>query len=109
MRRRDLLGLLALLAPIAAQAVVSPAEQARIERLLRFVETQTEAKFVRNGTAYSGREAARFLRGKFEKMGEHVSTAQQFIAYLIRFADGRTVPVAQFLAAELARMDAATP
>ena len=121
MRRRDLPGLLALLAPIAAQAVVSPAEQARIERLLRFVETQTEAKFVRNGTAYSGRDAARFLRGKFEKMGEHVSTAQEFIdqiasksstsgqAYLIRFADGRTVLVAEFLAAELARMDATAP
>lgn len=122
MRRRDLLGLAVVVTlPLAARAGVTPAERARIDRLIRFVEGQTEAKFVRNGTAYSGRDAARFLRGKFDKMGEHVGTAQQFIdqiasksstsgqPYLIRFADGRTTPVARFLGAELARMDAAAP
>ena len=50
-------------------------------------------------------------------MGEHVTTAQQFIdqiaskssttgqAYLVRYDDGKTVPVARFLGDELARMD----
>jgi hypothetical protein len=121
MRRRLLLAASALFAPAWAMAAGSAAEQARIERLIRFVETHPEAKFVRNGTAYTGRDAAKFLRGKYQKMGEHVSTAQQFIEqiaaksstsgqqYLIRFADGRTVPSAQFLGAELARMDAAAP
>jgi hypothetical protein len=50
-------------------------------------------------------------------MGEHVTTARQFIdeiasrsstsgqPYLIRFADGRSVSAAQFLGDELQRMD----
>ena len=50
-------------------------------------------------------------------MGEHVTTAAQFIdqiaarsstsgqAYLLRYPDGRTVPAAQVLADELRRID----
>jgi hypothetical protein len=102
---------------LAAQAAPPPAEQARIERLIQFVETQKDIHFVRNGSAYSSKDAAKFLRRKFEKMGEHVGTAQQFIeqiasksstsgeAYRIRYADGREVPAAKFLGDELKRMD----
>lgn len=117
MRRRIVLvGLLAA-AFAAAQAAPSEAERARIERLIAYVGTGKDLKFVRNGSAYSPADAAKFLRGKFDKMGEHVSTAQQFIdeiasrsstsgqAYLIRFADGRSLPAAQFLGDELRRMD----
>jgi hypothetical protein len=101
----------------AANAAPTEAERARIERLIAFVAGQTGLKFVRNGSAYSPADAAKFLRGKFDKMGEHVNTAQQFIdeiasrssttgqAYQIRFADGRSVPAAQFLGDELKRMD----
>ncbi len=115
-RRALVLATLAL-AGSASWAAPSALEGARIERLLRYIETQPQAKFMRNGTAYSGQEAAQFLRAKFEKMGEHVGTAAQFIeqiasrsstsgeAYLIRFADGRTVPAAQFLGDELKRID----
>ena len=117
MRRRIVLvGLLAA-AFAVAQAAPSEAERARIERLIAYVGAQKDLKFVRNGSAYSPADAAKFLRGKFDKMGEHVSTAQQFIdeiasrssttgqAYLIRFADGRSLPAAQFLGDELRRMD----
>jgi hypothetical protein len=105
------------LAAAVAQAAPTEAERARIERLIAFVGRQTGLKFVRNGSAYSPADAARFLRGKFDKMGEHVNTAQQFIdeiasrssttgqAYQIRFADGRSVSAAQFLGDELQRMD----
>jgi hypothetical protein len=117
-RRRALLALV-LLAPLArlARAAPSAVEAARIDRLLDFVEAQRQAKFVRNGTAYSAAEAARFLRAKYAKMGEHVTTAAQFIdqiaarsstsgqPYLMRYADGRTVACAQVLAEELARID----
>jgi hypothetical protein len=101
----------------AANAAPTEAERARIERLIAFVARQTGLKFVRNGSAYSPADAAKFLRGKFDKMGEHVNAAQQFIdeiasrssttgqAYQIRFADGRSVPAAQFLGDELKRMD----
>lgn len=101
-----------------ALAVVPPAEQARIDRLIGFVGSQARTQFIRNGAAYSGKDAAKFLRGKLDKIGEHVGTAQQFIeqiasksstsgqAYLIRFADGRVVTAAEFLGDELRRMDA---
>jgi hypothetical protein len=116
MQRRTVL-LMGLLAAAAVSAAPSAAEKARIERLIAYVEAQTTIRFVRNGSAYSSKDAAKFLRGKYEKMGEHVTTAQQFIeqiaskssttgeAYLIRFADGRQVPAARFLGDELKRMD----
>jgi len=102
---------------LRAMAALSPAEAARIEHLIRYVEAQQQVKFVRNGTGYSCQEAALFLRGKLDKMGANVTTAAQFIdqiasrsstsgqAYLIRHADGKTVPAAQFLNEELKRMD----
>ena len=110
---------LATLALVGAPAWPTPSalEAARIERLIQYVEAQQQAKFIRNGTPYSCQEAAQFLRAKYDKMGEHVGTAAQFIdqiasrsstsaqAYLIRFADGHTVPAAQFLGDELKRID----
>ena len=98
-------------------AGVSAAEQARIDRLIEYVETRKAMTFVRNGKDYSCEEAAKFMRGKMKMMGEHVSTAQQFIdqiaskssttgqPYLVRHSDGKTVPVAKFLGDELSRMD----
>jgi hypothetical protein len=101
----------------AARAGVSAAEQARIDRLIAYVEACKDMKFVRNGSDYSCEDAAKFMRGKMKAMGEHVTSAQQFIdqiaskssttgqPYMIRFADGKTVPSAQFLGEELKRMD----
>lgn len=100
-----------------ARAGVTAAEQARIDRLIEFVELRNDVKFVRNGSAYSCEDAAKFMRGKLKAMGEHVTSAQQFIdqiaskssttgqLYMIRFADGKTIPSAQFLGEELKRMD----
>ncbi len=117
MHRRAVLASALVLAGLPAHAAVSAIEAARIERLIGYLETLRQATFVRNGTACSCAEAAKFLRRKFDKIGEHVSTAAQFIdqiasrsstggqPYLIRFADGRTVTVAQFLGDELRRMD----
>ena len=117
MRRRAWLVVLSGWMVATAWAAPSPAERARIERLIQFVEAQNGIRFVRNGSSYSPKDAAKFLRGKFEKMGEHVNTAQQFIEqiasksstsgdiYRIRLADGRELPAAQFLGDELKRMD----
>ncbi|MEQ1806641.1 MAG: DUF5329 family protein [Burkholderiaceae bacterium] len=118
MQRR--LALALLLGGVAgfARADVSAAEQARIDRLIEFVQSRKDVKFVRNGSDYSCEDAARFMRRKLKSMGEHVTSAQQFIdqiaskssttgqPYLIRFADGKTIPSAQFLGEELKRMDA---
>jgi ABC-type sugar transport system substrate-binding protein len=116
-RRTVLIAAAALLFAGAASAGVSPAEQARIDRLIEYIHTHKDVTFVRNGKDYSCEDAAKFMRGKMKAMGEHVSTAQQFIEqiasksstsgqpYMVRFADGKTLPVAKFLGDELSRMD----
>lgn len=115
--RRRLLGAALLVAARVARAAPDEIEQARIERLIHYVETRRNMVFVRNGKDHSARDAALFLRAKYAKMGEHVTTAAQFIdqiasrssttgeVYKVRFADGRMLPAAKVLREELARMD----
>lgn len=115
--RRALLAALLAVAARTALASADEIEQARIERLIRFVETQKRMVFIRNGKDHSSQEAALFLRAKYAKMGAHVTTAAQFIdqiasrssttgeIYKVRLQDGRTLPAAKVLRDELARMD----
>ena len=117
-RRYVLLLAAASLGAGAATAALPPAERARIDRLIRYVETRKDVRFIRNNRDYSSEDAAAFLRKKLDKMGEHVNSAREFIdqiasksstsgeAYSIRFANGRTEPAAKFLGDELHRMDA---
>lgn len=118
MQRRLALALILGSLAGVARAGVSAAEQARIDRLIEFVQSRKDVKFVRNGSDYSCEDAAKFMRGKLKAMGEHVTSAQQFVdqiaskssttgqPYMIRFADGKTIPSAIFLGEELKRMDA---
>ena len=119
-RRWVLTGLAGVLAAGAGLGVAAPSphEQARIERLIRHVETQKNIVFIRNGSEYDGAEAGRFLRGKMESMGADVTSARDFIerigsrssttgkAYQVKFSDGRVIPAAQYLGDELKRIDA---
>jgi hypothetical protein len=119
MKRRLMLGSLLLVAGVPLAHALAPSEKARIDSLIDYVASRKDVTFVRNGKAYSNTDAAKFLRGKMEKMGEHVNNAQQFIdeiaskssttgqPYLIRFADGRTEPSAKFLGDQLRRIDVA--
>ena len=105
--------LLALL-PALAAAAPPAGEQARIDALIGAVEAERDLRFVRNGKAYSAAEAAQFLREKQRMTGPDLATAEDFIEhigsrssttgqpYLIRFADGRQQPAADFLRARLA-------
>jgi Family of unknown function (DUF5329) len=116
-RRCFLAAAVAMLAT-TSKAAPPPHEQNRIERLIHFVETQKDMKFIRNGTEYTCAEAAKFLRGKLESMGGEVTTAREFIEriatkssmsgqpYHVKFADGKLIPAAQFLSDELKRMEA---
>jgi len=118
MLRRCLVMSALLTATLVAHAAPPPHEQSRIERLIHFVETQKDMKFIRNGTEYTCAEAAKFLRGKLETMGGEVTTAREFIEriatkssmsgqpYHVKFADGKLIPAAQFLGDELKRMEA---
>jgi hypothetical protein len=118
MRRRLLLLSGSLLLPLARAGDAMPAgERSRVERLIAYVESRSDVAFVRNGTAYSSRDAASFLRGKMDQMGSRVTTAQQFIEqiasrsstsgepYMIRHADGRMEHSSKFLGDELKRME----
>ena len=121
MRRRLVAGSLMLLSVVLpalpALAAVPAQEQSRIERLIRYVESQKALKFVRNGTEYTAEDAGKFLRGKLEAMGGEVTTARQFIKriasrssmsgqpYQVRLADGQTMLAENFLEDELQRIE----
>ena len=117
LRRTFLMGAAAF-AALGARAAPPAHELSRIEKLIRFVEGQKDMKFIRNGTEYTCAEAAQFLRGKMEAMGGEVATARDFIEriaskssmsgrpYQVKFADGKTMLAAQFLADELKRLEA---
>ena len=109
---------LALAAAVGSvRAAPAEVEARKIESLIRYVELQPEIRFVRNGSAYTALQAGRFLRGKLQAMGDGVSTARQFIEqiatrsstsgkpYTVTQSDGRSVPAAQFLGDELARIE----
>ncbi len=105
------------LSPDDAPAPLSETE--KIERLIDAVESLSDAVFVRNGAVYPASEAAQHLRSKWAWQSSEIDTARKFIdlaatrsstsgeAYVLRFGDGREIPSAEFLDAELARMDRA--
>lgn len=109
---------LASLTTLALGALAAPpVEQTRIERLIRFVETHKDMKFIRNGSEYSCEDAGQFLRGKLKAMGDDVTTARTFIEriaskssmsgqpYQVKFSDGKTMLAANFLSEELNRIE----
>lgn len=122
MRRRRMIGLAGLAAFATGYATIAAAappaqEQSRIERLIRYVESQKAMKFIRNGSEYSAEDAGKFLRGKLEAMGSEVTTARQFIQriasrssmsgqpYHVRLADGTMQLAESFLEEELRRIE----
>jgi hypothetical protein len=100
-----------------ARAETLPAsERQKIEALIEAVESLPEARFVRNGSAYSADSAAYFLRRKWQANASEVRTALDFIKnvasfsgtsgkpYLIRFKDGKELTSRDFLLGELGKM-----
>lgn len=69
--------------------------------------------FIRNGSEHTSAEAASLMRRKYEAVSAQVKTAEDFIRlaateshlsgkpYLVRTADGKTVPSAEWLTAIL--------
>lgn len=92
-------------------------ETAKIEALIKHVEGLPAEKFVRNGSEYDAKSAAKFLRGKWDTNHKSISTARDFIdkvatasgttgkPYLIRFKDGREVKSGEYLTAELKKLE----
>lgn len=93
-------------------------EKDRIDALIQAVQRAPGLQFVRNGSAHDAAAAADHLRLKWEKAGDRIKTAEQFIVgiaskssmtgtpYQVRWPDGRSELAEQFLRAELAKIDA---
>jgi hypothetical protein len=94
-------------------------EQAKIEALIQAVESMNDATFVRNGSEYNAKNAAKFLRGKWDAQRKEVLTANDFIdkvatrssttgkPYLIRPKGAAETPCADYLKARLKTIEAA--
>ncbi|MGZ4982926.1 MAG: DUF5329 family protein [Chthoniobacterales bacterium] len=92
-------------------------EQARIDFLIRTVETSQGIVFIRNGSEHDGVAAAKHLRMKLGYAGEHVRTAEEFVKfcasesslthqkYKVRLADGTTIDAAAYFATRLREFD----
>lgn len=107
---------LAVLFPLRAQKAAL-SEKAKIEALIARIEKLDGAVFIRNGSDYDAKTAAKFLRGKWGRYESEIATAADFIAkagtgsstsgkpYLIRFKDGAQTECGVFLSAELKKME----
>jgi len=84
-------------------------ESKKIEYLLHEIERLKGAKFWRNGSSYSPRQAAEHLRMKWQKAGKTIKTSKDFIekiasqssmsgkAYEIEFENGTKTETKAFL------------
>ena len=92
-------------------------EQAKIESLITTIESMDDAKFVRNGSEYTSKNAAKFLRGKWDANKDEVKTARDFIEkiatkssttgkpYLIRPQGAAETPCADYLNTTLKKIE----
>lgn len=88
-------------------------EKKKIEFLISSMENLKGAKFIRNGSEHDGIEAAKHLRLKLRKAGNHVQTANDFIKlcasksfitgkpYMIRLSNGKTITSEKYLREKL--------
>ena len=109
-----LLGLAAATSPQANGA--TPGEKAKIEALITHLEALTDATFVRNGSEYKPKSAAKFLRKKWQANESEIPTAAAFIEkvatassttgkpYLIRFK-GTEKKCADYLKEQLQKLE----
>ena len=93
-------------------------EQARIDFLLRGIETAKGVTFIRNGKAHDAADAGSHLRRKLAYADERIQTAEQFIKhaasessvtgrnYQVRLADGTTLDAATYFKQQLREFDA---
>jgi hypothetical protein len=91
----------------------APDEKGRIAGLISHIENLQGAKFIRNGKSYDSKNAAKFLRGKWQANEKEIKTADDFIAkaasfsgstgkpYVIQFSDGREVKCGEYLKQQL--------
>lgn len=117
MRQAFLVTAFALLLFVPALSARDAREQARIDFLLRTVETSAGITFIRNGAEHDGPSAAAHLRTKLGAGGRRVATAEDFIKYCasessmthqkykVKLGDGTVLDAAAYFQAELRKFD----
>ena len=92
-------------------------EDQKTESLIKHVEELKDAKFIRNGTEHDPSEAAQLMKYKWDNNKDDIKTAKDFIRicatksstsgepYLIKFKDGKEVKSADYLTAELEKLE----
>jgi hypothetical protein len=100
----------------AAEASHSLSERERIGALLDVVE-RSAARFIREGTEYSGAEGRKHLERKLWWAGQRIRTAEEFIEgiasrssttgrpYRVRLPDGEEMETGPWLRQKLADID----
>lgn len=103
---------------LPTQAAEALSETAKINALISHVETLQDATFIRNGSDYSAKNAAKFLRGKWDANKNEIATAKDFIEkaatkssttgkpYLIKLKDSGETPCADYLTTQLIKIEA---
>ncbi len=111
--RQLLASIFTLLLTTAIALALDPQTKAEIDELISYIGT-SGVRFIRNGTEYSGAEAAQHLRDKLARAGNRVKTTEDFITgvasksyitgkpYLVKFADDHTQPTGDWLRVHLA-------
>ena len=102
---------------LAKAADLPAAEKTKIESLISHLETLGDAKFIRNGSEYDAKMAAKFLRGKWEKKAKEIASAKDFIdkaatksdmsgkPYMIQLKGQPATPCGSYLKAELEKLE----
>ena len=92
-------------------------ETAKIESLISHIESLHDATFLRNGSDYTAKNAAKFLRGKWDANKKEIHSANDFISkaatkssttgkpYVIRLKGGVETPCADYLNAQLKKIE----
>jgi hypothetical protein len=113
--------MISLAAAPLLHAEIPATEKTKIESLITHVETLKDTTFIRNGSEYDAKSAAKFLRGKWRSNAKDIKTATDFITqaatvsgttgklYLIRFKDRREVKCGEYLAGELKKLETPLP
>ena len=93
------------------------AEKKKIEALIKHIEEQKDAKFIRNGRENDSKTWAGYMKVKWKRAEAEVKTAKDFIEqcastssvsskpYTIKFKDGKEQKLGDYLTAELKKLE----
>jgi hypothetical protein len=117
-----LLIVFSMVGPLNLRAAEKPlGEKEKIQALIKALENLKDATFIRNGSDYNARAAARFLRGKWQAQEKEIKTAVDFIdkvasvsstsgkPYVIRFKGAPEVKCGDYLKEELKKLEKDKP